>query len=192
MGDSIQVRDNRTGLVITSTINKKIVKVKDGIMSVDYEVGSASAQSYGGGATAETNLVTPIANGGTGATTAAGALSNLGAVAKQDSGWLAFKNASNVQVGIYRKLNGIVYLKIDIGSVQNISVGSSGTSFGTLPSGYRPSSSYSTGSVFGASSKGTGNAPAQLTVDSSGAVTGYVFGTTSVYFGAYAVFPADN
>ena len=78
VGDSIQVRDNRTGLVITSTINKKIVKVKDGIMSVDYEVGSASAQSYGGGASAETNLVTPIANGGTGATTADGALDNLG------------------------------------------------------------------------------------------------------------------
>lgn len=77
VGDSIQVRDNRTGLVITSTINKKIVKVKDGVLSVDYEVGVASAQSYGGGASAETNLVTPIANGGTGATTAAGALANF-------------------------------------------------------------------------------------------------------------------
>ena len=78
VGDLIQVRDNRTGLVITSTINKKIVKVKDGVLSVDYEVGVASAQSYGGGASAETNLVTPIANGGTGATTAQGARSNLG------------------------------------------------------------------------------------------------------------------
>ena len=78
VGDKIQVRDNRSGTVITSTIAKKIVKVKDGVLSVDYEVGVASAQSYGGGATAETNLVTPIANGGTGATTAAGALSNLG------------------------------------------------------------------------------------------------------------------
>ena len=78
VGDLIQVRDNNSGLVITSTINKKIVKVKNGIMSVDYEVGVASAQSYGGGASAETNLVTPIANGGTGATTASGALNNLG------------------------------------------------------------------------------------------------------------------
>lgn len=77
VGDLIQVRDNNSGLVITSTINKKIVKVKNGILSVDYEVGVASAQSYGGGASAETNLVTPIANGGTGATTAAGALANL-------------------------------------------------------------------------------------------------------------------
>ena len=77
VGDKIQVRDNRSGTVITSTIAKKIVKVKDGVLSVDYEVGTASAQSYGGGATGEQTLVTPIANGGTGATTAAGALSNL-------------------------------------------------------------------------------------------------------------------
>lgn len=77
VGDSIQVRDNRTGMVIVSTIAKKIVKVKDGVLSVDYEVGVASAQSYGGGASAETNLVTPIANGGTGATTARAAMENL-------------------------------------------------------------------------------------------------------------------
>lgn len=78
VGDRIQVRDNRTGLVIVSTIAKKIVKAKDGVLTVDYEVGDANAQSYGGGASAETNLVTPIANGGTGATTAAAALANLG------------------------------------------------------------------------------------------------------------------
>ena len=77
VGDLIRVRDNRSGTVITSTINKKIVKVSNGVLSVDYEVGVASAQSYGGGASAETNLVTPIANGGTGATTAADAASNL-------------------------------------------------------------------------------------------------------------------
>lgn len=77
VGDAIQVRDNKSGTVITSTINKKIVKVKDGVLSVDYEVGTASAQSYGGGATAENNLVTPIANGGTGATTARAAAQNL-------------------------------------------------------------------------------------------------------------------
>ena len=77
VGDSIQVRDNKSGTVITSTINKKIVKVANGVLSVDYEVGTASAQSYGGGATAENNLVTPIANGGTGATTARAAAQNL-------------------------------------------------------------------------------------------------------------------
>ena len=77
VGDSIQVRDNKSGTVITSTINKKIVKVVDGVLSVDYEVGTASAQSYGGGATGEQTLVTPIANGGTGATTARTAMVNL-------------------------------------------------------------------------------------------------------------------
>lgn len=101
VGDSIQVRDNRTGLVITSTINKKIVKVKDGVLSVDYEVGVASAQSYGGGASAETNLVTPIANGGTGATTADGAMSNLGAAYIAYQNWgksLTFRFTSNALV----------------------------------------------------------------------------------------------
>lgn len=77
VGDRIQVRDNRTGTVIVSTIAKKIVKVKDGVLSVDYEVGTASAQAYGGGASAETNLVTPIANGGTSATNANDAAENL-------------------------------------------------------------------------------------------------------------------
>ena len=48
IGDRLQVRDNRSGTVITSAIGKKIVKVKDGILSVDYEVGDATAQSYGG------------------------------------------------------------------------------------------------------------------------------------------------
>ena len=82
VGDKIQVRDNRSGTVITSVIAKKIVKVKDGVLSVDYEVGTASAQSYGGGATGEQTLVTPIANGGTGATTAAGARANLSVIGR--------------------------------------------------------------------------------------------------------------
>lgn len=78
IGDRIEVRDNSSGTVVTSIIGKKIVKVKDGVLSVDYEVGDATAKAYGGGADAEIPLVTPIANGGTGATTAAGALENLG------------------------------------------------------------------------------------------------------------------
>lgn len=77
VGDLLQVRDNRTGLVITSTIGKKIVKVSKGVLSVDYEIGDATAQSYGGGAQAETSLITPIANGGTGASTAEDARTNL-------------------------------------------------------------------------------------------------------------------
>ena len=55
VGDKLQVRDNRTGTVITPTIGKKIVKVKDGVLSVDYEIGDATAQSYGGNNDQRTN-----------------------------------------------------------------------------------------------------------------------------------------
>ena len=64
VGDKIQVRDNRTGLVITSTIAKKIVKVKDGILSVDYEIGVASAKSYNGSSTSEQSYDDAVDNGG--------------------------------------------------------------------------------------------------------------------------------
>ena len=97
VGDKIQVRDNKSGTVITSVIGKKIVKVKNGVLTVDYEVGDATAQAYGGGASAETNLVTPIANGGTGATTAAAALAALGGTA------ISTSTASNNSVSISPK-----------------------------------------------------------------------------------------
>ena len=42
VGDGLEVRDNRSNTVITSSIEKKIVKVKDGVLSVDYEVGDAA------------------------------------------------------------------------------------------------------------------------------------------------------
>ena len=42
IGDGIEVRDNQSGTVITSSIEKKIVKVSDGVLSVDYEVGDAA------------------------------------------------------------------------------------------------------------------------------------------------------
>lgn len=63
VGDSIQVRDNNSGLVITSTIAKKIVKVKDGVLSVDYEIGNASAQSYKGDMSAEMPMALPLTGG---------------------------------------------------------------------------------------------------------------------------------
>lgn len=49
VGDRLQVRDNRTGTEVTSTIAKKIVRVGMGVLSVDYEVGedvSTKAASY--------------------------------------------------------------------------------------------------------------------------------------------------
>lgn len=140
VGDSIQVRDNNSGLVITSTIAKKIVKVKNGVLSVDYEVGNASAKSYGGGASAETALVTPIANGGTGATTAAGALANLGAAPSSAvtpvSGTV--QAASNVTVSsasLYR-VGKIVILAA---MLNRSSITSGEMTVATLPSGFAPS-----------------------------------------------------
>ena len=137
VGDSIQVRDNRTGLVITSTINKKIVKVKDGVLSVDYEVGVASAQSYGGGASAETNLVTPIANGGTGATTAAGALANFGLTVQSVSQSAAATAASGVTIGAWAmyKYGNVVQFFIRVTPTEAKSA--LWTAF-TLNDGYRP------------------------------------------------------
>ena len=112
VGDLIQVRDNNSGLVITSTINKKIVKVKNGVLSVDYEVGVASAQSYGGGSTAETNLVTPIANGGTGATTAAGALANLGVYDSETGNLTASSIVTSTETAHYIRVGKVVYFYV--------------------------------------------------------------------------------
>lgn len=141
VGDRIQVRDNRTGLVIVSTIAKKIVKVKDGVLTVDYEVGDANAQSYGGGASAETNLVTPIANGGTGATTASGALSALGistwtAVSAANFITLASGWSHNTTYVRYNAALGIVrvYMYLNATSAQT----AGNKVLGTVASAYRP------------------------------------------------------
>ena len=145
VGDKIQVRDNRSGTVITSTIAKKIVKVKDGVLSVDYEVGSASAQSYGGGATAETNLVTPIANGGTGATTASGAMANLGLntwTAVSASNFITFTSGagwSSTTTNIsYNAALGIVRVYANWKTSSSKSAGN--ITIGTVASSYRPKS----------------------------------------------------
>lgn len=146
VGDRIQVRDNRTGLVIVSTIAKKIVKVKDGVLTVDYEVGDANAQSYGGGASAETNLVTPIANGGTGATTAAAALANLGLTVQSSTTItdVITVNSGNAAITSvdYEQWGKIASLFIEWTNKNNISVPAGGNindfTVGQLVSGKRP------------------------------------------------------
>ena len=141
VGDKIQVRDNRSGTVITSVIAKKIVKVKDGVLSVDYEVGTASAQSYGGGATGEQTLVTPIANGGTGATTAAGALSALGLAtwaAVSGSSWLTPASGWSIEASAvrYNAALGVVRVYMQLKATAAQAAGTN--TIGTVASAYRP------------------------------------------------------
>lgn len=60
VGDRLQVRDNRTGTVVTSTIAKKIVRVDMGVLSVDYEVG----ENVGTKAASYKSDITGISEGG--------------------------------------------------------------------------------------------------------------------------------
>ncbi len=60
VGDTVTGRDNRLRITITVPISKKIVKVNNGIMSVDYECGTADGVTTSLSGTAE--------SGGSGAT----------------------------------------------------------------------------------------------------------------------------
>ena len=100
-----------------------------------------------------------------------------------DSGWLYLKNSGNVTTGRYRKLGGVVYLDVSLGSVEKITVNSSGVTIGTLPAGYRPSDT----AVVSATLKASGSG--QLSVGTDGTVTAYNFATASYYFAAFIVFP---
>lgn len=181
VGDSIRVRDNRSGLVITSTIAKKIVKVERGAMTVDYEIGDAAAQSYGGGATAETNLVTPIANGGTGATTAQGALANLGfsqwkTVSQSDfmtlnSGWSVIGFNCRYNAALKRVLLQITLTASSAQTAGNKTVA-------TVKSPYRPPIRQ-TVSVTTGSSDGKQVGP--IYIDNGGNMNLYTFATSGSY-----------
>jgi hypothetical protein len=53
IGDVVVGRDNNTGITASAEIIKKIIKVAKGVMTVDYEVGSSTAQSSSLSGTAE-------------------------------------------------------------------------------------------------------------------------------------------
>lgn len=53
VGDTVTGRDNRLGITLTVPVAKKIVKVSDGIMSVDYECGTADGVTTSLNGTAE-------------------------------------------------------------------------------------------------------------------------------------------
>ena len=47
IGDLLSVQDDATGVSVRATITKKIVRITDGVLSVDYEVGQSVASSGG-------------------------------------------------------------------------------------------------------------------------------------------------
>lgn len=47
VGDLLSVQDDATGVSVRATITKKIVRITDGVLSVDYEVGQSVASSGG-------------------------------------------------------------------------------------------------------------------------------------------------
>lgn len=47
VGDLLSVQDDATGVSVRATITKKIVRITDGVLSVDYEVGQSIASSGG-------------------------------------------------------------------------------------------------------------------------------------------------
>lgn len=47
VGDLLSVQDDATGVSVRATITKKIVRIADGVLSVDYEVGQSIASSGG-------------------------------------------------------------------------------------------------------------------------------------------------
>lgn len=202
----IQKLNNNFDFVKSIFSNENIVTITE-IIEHDYQVPPATSSSIGGiivsnglGIDGSGHLwvdlgnspygVLPIESGGTGADNSADALDNLGAAPYQDSGWQSLENVNNTQVGMYRKLMGVVYLRVQIGASENINVDSSGTQLGTLPSGFLPSALGPTETVFPAISDGTENAA--LSIGANGEVTAYRYGAGGVEFAAYAVFPADN
>lgn len=110
----------------------------------------------------------PIANGGTGATTAAAALTNLGIT---DSGWIEvtftadFKNYGTTNKCQYRKFGNVVTVCGAATPVNDIAGSNTQYTMFTLPSGYRPKVALSS------IQQGSGNARWQLQVSTTGSVT---------------------
>ncbi len=84
----------------------------------------------------------------------------------------------------YMKHDNVVYVTIDLGGSQGMSITSSGVNLGTLPSGCRPSSQIQCAAV------GKANNIGMLRVTTGGDIVAFLFGSTSVYFAATVSYPA--
>jgi len=134
-----------------------------------------------------------IARGGTGATTASDAWTNLGggSIGKknslstsdvtglEDSGWQTLANTNSTIK--YRKHHGVVY----VAGISNngVTISNSGTLVGTLPTGYRPTTDIS-GSI-----TTTTSYPGQFTIGTGGGITLWNFGGSGGYWRFTVAFP---
>lgn len=102
-----------------------------------------------------------------------------------DSGWKWLKGPYGTDKrGVkYRLKGGVVYIVADLDGDSNITVTGGGTSLGTLPEGYRPTSTILSACT------GKSNNLGQLRVTSEGVVTAFLFGSNSVYFASSLTYP---
>lgn len=119
--------------------------------------------------------------GSVGATINGVALAPLAA----DSGWKWLKGpyGTDKQGVKYRLKGGVVYIVADLGGDSNITVTDGGVSLGTLPNGYRPTSTIISACT------GKSNNLGQFSVTSAGVVTAFLFGSNSAYFAASLTYP---
>lgn len=102
-----------------------------------------------------------------------------------DSGWkwLNGPYGTDKQGVKYRIRLGVVYIVADLGGDSGITVTSGGTSLGTLPEGYRPTSTILSACT------GKSNNLGQFRVTSAGVVTAFLFGSNSAYFASSLTYP---
>ncbi|MCI1984068.1 MAG: head fiber protein [Bifidobacteriaceae bacterium] len=70
LGDTVSARDNTTGLKVSATVTKKIVKIDGGFLSVSYEVGNETSSSTSLSGTAEATVGGHVYYAGAGITLA--------------------------------------------------------------------------------------------------------------------------
>lgn len=184
IGDIVGAIEYESGVKVTSTVAQKIVKIKNGVVSVEYKTGersvtttsSGGGSSGGGGSSSggtDIELPVSIANGGTGATTAEAARANLGAASIDDEFFKAKELTVTTANQTSYTLNWL-YAYSRCGAVDlhfSVSPTEAATSWitvATLPEGYRPPQNiYKDMPYWNATS---GNAHLRMRITTAGAI----------------------